>query len=50
MSDADAGLDKPVTVRAQTFDGWAYELRIGKAAPEDRYYVKASVTGAVPEC
>lgn len=49
VSDADAGLDKPVTVRAQTFDGWAYELRIGKAAPEDRYYVKASVTGAVPE-
>jgi hypothetical protein len=49
VSDADAGLDKPTIVRAHTFDGWAYELRIGKAAPEDRYYAKASVTGAVPE-
>jgi hypothetical protein len=49
MSDADAGLDQPVTVRAQTFDGWSYELRIGKPAPEDRYHVKATVTGTVPE-
>ena len=49
VSDADAGLDKPVTVRAQTFDGWSYDLRIGNAAPEDRYYAKASVSGAVPE-
>jgi hypothetical protein len=49
VSDADAGLDKPVTVRAQTFDGWSYDLRIGKAAPENRYYAKASVSGAVPE-
>jgi len=48
-SDADAGLDKPITVRAQTFDGWTYDLRIGKAAPEDRYYAKTSVSGAVPE-
>jgi hypothetical protein len=48
-SDAEAGFDRPVTVRAQTFDGWSYELRIGKPAPEDRYHVKASVTGAVPE-
>ena len=49
VSDADAGLDKPVTVRAQTFDGWTYDLRIGKAAPEDRYYAKGSVSGAVLE-
>lgn len=49
VGDAEAGLDKPVTVRAQTFDGWTYALRIGKSAPEDRYHVKASVTGTVPE-
>lgn len=48
-SDATTGLDRPVTVRAQTFDGWSYELRIGKPAPEDRYYVRASVTGTVPD-
>jgi hypothetical protein len=49
VSDADAGLDNPTTVRAQTFEGWTYELRIGKVAPEDRYYAKASVSGVVPE-
>lgn len=49
VSDADAGLDRPVRVRAETFDGWIYELRIGKPAPEDRYYVRSSVTGTVPD-
>ena len=49
VSDADAGLDYPVIVRAQTFDGWTYDLRIGKAAPDDRYYAKASVSGVLPE-
>jgi hypothetical protein len=49
VSDADAGLDKPIVARVQTFEGWAYEVRVGKPAPEDRYHVKASVTGTVPE-
>jgi hypothetical protein len=49
VSDAEAGLDKPVVARAETFDGWTYEVRIGKPAPEDRYYVRTSVTGTVPE-
>jgi hypothetical protein len=49
VGGAEAGLDQPVTVRAQTFEGWSYELRIGKPAPEDRYHVKASVTGTVPD-
>lgn len=48
-SDADVGLDRPVVARVQTFDGWAYEVRVGKPAPEDRYYVRGSVTGTVPE-
>jgi hypothetical protein len=48
-SETDAGLDKPVVARAESFDGWTYELRIGKPAPEDRYYVKTSVSGTVPE-
>lgn len=47
VSDGDAGLDRPVRVRAETFDGWVYELQIGKPAPEDRYYVRSSVTGTV---
>jgi hypothetical protein len=49
VSDADAGLDRPTVVRATTFEGWSYEVRIGKPAPKDRYYVKTRVTGTVPE-
>jgi hypothetical protein len=49
VSDAEAGLDKPTRVRATTFEGWTYEVRIGKPAPGGRQYVKTSVTGAVPE-
>ena len=49
VSDADSGLDKPTTVRADTFEGWSYELKIGKAGPDNRYYARSSVTGTVPE-
>jgi hypothetical protein len=49
VSDTDAGLDKPLVARAESFDGWIYELRIGKPAPEDRYYVRTSVSGTIPE-
>jgi hypothetical protein len=49
VSDADAGLDKPTTVRAETFEGWTYELQIGKPAPDNRYYARSKVTGVVPE-
>jgi len=49
VSDSDAGLDKPTLVRATTFEGWGYEVRIGKPALGGRHYVKTSVTGTVPE-
>ncbi len=49
VTDADAGLDKPTTVRAETFEGWTYELQIGKPAADNRYYVRSKVTGIVPE-
>jgi hypothetical protein len=49
VGDADSGLDQPVVVRAETFDGWTYEVRIGKPAPEDRYHVRSTLSGAVPE-
>jgi hypothetical protein len=48
-SEAEAGLDRSTKVRAQTLDGWAYEVRIGNPAPEDRYYVKSSVTGTIAD-
>jgi hypothetical protein len=49
VSDAETGLDKPTLIRATTFEGWTYEVRIGKPAPGNRRYVRTSVTGAVPE-
>lgn len=49
VGDADAGLDKPLRIRAQTFEGWTYELAIGKQSPEDRYYTRSTVTGTVPD-
>jgi len=48
VSDADAGLDRPTTVRATTFEGWTYELKIGKPAPDNRYYARSGVAGTVP--
>ena len=49
MSDAEAGLDKPTTVRAQTFEGWNYELKIGKPAAGGPIFVRAERDGSVPE-
>jgi hypothetical protein len=49
VNDADSGLDKPTSVRADTFEGWTYELKIGNAGPDNRYYARSSVTGTVPE-
>jgi Domain of unknown function (DUF4340) len=49
VSDSEAGFDKPTRIRAETFDGWTYELAIGKPAANDRYYVKSTVNGSVPE-
>jgi hypothetical protein len=47
--DAEAGLDKPTTLRAATFEGWTYMVQIGKQVSGERYYAKTSVAGSVPE-
>ena len=39
------GLDKPLTVTAQSFDGVTYVLKIGTKAGEDRYYAAVSSSG-----
>ena len=39
------GLDKPLVVTAQSFDGVTYVLKIGAKAAEDRYYLAVSSTG-----
>lgn len=42
---ADTGLDKPLTVTAQSFDGVTYVLKIGAKAGEDRYYLSVASSG-----
>jgi len=41
---ADAGLDHAIVIKADTFDGLSYTLRVGKQAG-DNYYVKVAVAG-----
>jgi hypothetical protein len=47
-SPAETGLDKPATVRLETFDNFVYELRIGKLAGEN-YPVLISVKAELPK-
>jgi len=42
---AGTGLDKPLVVTAQSFDGVSYILKIGARAGDDRYYVAVSSSG-----
>ena len=39
------GLDKPLVVTAQSFDGVTYVLKIGSKAADDRYYLAVSSSG-----
>ncbi len=41
----NADLDHPVTVRADTFDGLTYTVRVGDKAGDDRYHVGLSLSG-----
>jgi Domain of unknown function (DUF4340) len=45
---ADTGLDKPSTVRIETFDEFVYEFRVGKAMG-DNYPILIGVTGQIAE-
>ena len=45
---ADTGLDHPVTIQAQTFDGLKYTLQIGKQV-DSNYYLKFAVAGEPPK-
>ena len=44
----DTGLDKPTLLNATTFDGLAYEIKVG-ALLGDSYYVRFSSSGSAPE-
>jgi len=44
----DTGLGRPVTIKATTFDGLSYTLRIGKPAGNN-YYLRVSAAGEPPK-
>jgi hypothetical protein len=43
----DTGLDKPALIDASTFDGLAYNIKVGRL-DGDNYYVRFSASGALP--
>jgi hypothetical protein len=46
---ADAGLDKPMTLAIETFDGFNYNIKLGKKTPENNFYTQVSVTANLPK-
>jgi hypothetical protein len=48
QSPAKTGMDKPLQVTIDTFDGFTYTLRIGDKTPENDYDLNVDVAAAVP--
>ena len=47
-SAEDQGLDSPIKAELKTFDGFTYQVTIGKANTEDKYPVAISVSASLP--
>jgi hypothetical protein len=45
----DTGLDKPVTAKLETFDGFTYNVKLGKAMKEDNYPMQVAVEANIPK-
>jgi len=45
----DMGLDNPVKVIVETFDGFTYTLKIGKRTADDNYYLAFNVNANFPK-
>lgn len=45
----ETGLDKPITARLETFDGFVYEVKIGKPQKEENYPFRMTVNGNFPK-
>jgi hypothetical protein len=45
----DMGLDNPVKVIVETFDGFTYTLKIGKKTADDNYYLAFNVNANFPK-
>ena len=45
----ETGLDKPLTATLQTFDGFTYTVKVGKANAESRYFVQFNTAAEMPK-
>lgn len=45
----DMGLDNPVKLIVETFDGFTYNIKIGKKTPDDNYYFAYTVNASFPK-
>ena len=43
----DSGLDKPIVAKLQTFEDFSYEVKLGKAQPDGRYYVQFTTSANI---
>jgi hypothetical protein len=48
QSPEKTGIDKPLKVTIETFDGFTYVLKVGNKTPENDYDLNVEVTGNVP--
>jgi hypothetical protein len=48
QSPAKTGMEKPLTLTIETFDGFIYTLEIGEKTPENNYDMRVEVAAAVP--
>ena len=47
--DADLGLDKAVSVKLTTFEGFTYDVKIGNQTTNDDYHIQIKVAGTFTE-
>jgi hypothetical protein len=47
-TDEDLGLDTPIKASLETFDGFKYDVQVGKANAEDEYPVRVQVSADIP--
>jgi hypothetical protein len=45
----DVGLDKPIEAKLETFDGFHYDVKIGRKSGEEKCYLKISVSADLPK-
>lgn len=45
----ETGLDNPIKLIVETFDGFTYNLKIGKKTADDNYYLAFNVTASFPK-